>query len=426
MRAPQAREGRNAGMSFIFITLLIDVIGFGIVIPVMPGLVRSLNETNHTGFDSAKLYGALLMVYGLMQFLCAPIFGNLSDRFGRRPVLLLSLLFTGFDYVIQAMAPNIYWLFAGRILSGITGASFTAAAAYIADVSPPEKRAQNFGMMGMAFGVGFIIGPAIGGLLGTFGHRVPFWGAAVFCLLNFLYGWFVLPESLSEENRRPFNWVQVNPFKSLAILGRSKFVLALGAVAGMLWLAQQVPPTSWVLYTEYRMHWGPSENGIGMAFIGVCSMVVQMVVIRQLSPRLGDSGMLWFALLFNFIGFCMLGSSTNMLMMLTSSAVWSLCFVGGPAIQSLVAHQFDATEQGAAQGSLTAIQSLAGVIGPPLYATTFSYFTSNRAPFKVPGSPFYLGALLTIVAAILAKSAISHLPASKDGGPGPVRDVPTH
>ncbi|AIE84933.1 TCR/Tet family MFS transporter [Fimbriimonas ginsengisoli] len=401
------RDQRPAGLAFIFVTLLIDVIGFGLIIPVLPKLVGQLAGGPHE--HQVRTYGVLLSVYGLMQFLCAPILGNLSDRFGRRPVLLISLLFTGFDYVIQAVAPAVGWLFLGRVIAGITGASFTAATAYIADVSPPEKRSQNFGMVGAAFGLGFIVGPALGGLLGSFGPRVPFWAAAVASGVNLLYGYFVLPESLGKEHRRAFAWSNVNPFKSLSILARKKWVMMLAGTAGILWLAQQVPPSVWVLYTQYRFHWAERDNGLSLALLGVCSMIVQLWLIRVLQAKYGDVGLIWISLLFNLIGFVAMGSSNSGYMMLMSMVVWTTCFVGGPGLQSLVSQQFDETEQGAAQGALTAIQSLTGVIGPPIFTVVFGYFT-GPSPVKIPGSPFFLGALFTVIAALMARWALSHRP----------------
>ena len=397
------RKGRTAALPFIFITLLIDVIGFGLVIPVLPDLVGKLAGGPHD--YQARVYGVLLSVFGLMQFLCAPILGNLSDRFGRRPVLLIALLFTGIDYVIQAMAMDIEWLFVGRVVAGITGASFTAATAYIADVSLPEKRAQNFGMIGAVFGLGFIIGPAIGGLLGQFGSRVPFWAAAFASTLNLLYGLLVLPESLAPEHRRAFSAKNLNPFKSLAILGRKKWVLMLAGTASLLWLAQQVPPSSWVLYTEYKFGWDKRANGLSMALLGVATMFVQLWLIRVLSAKYGDKGLLTIGLIFNFVGFILLGSSTTGYMMLGSMVLWTICFVGGPAIMSLISNQFDETEQGAAQGALTAIQSLTGVIGPPIFTFVFGYFTV-RSAVKIAGAPFFLGAIFTIFAAFMARGAL--------------------
>lgn len=405
MSVQASREKRPAGLAFIFITLLIDVIGFGLVIPVLPHLVSTLAGGSHD--HQARVYGILLSVYGLMQFLCAPVLGNLSDRFGRRPILLLSLLFTGIDYVIQATAPTIIFLFIGRVIAGITGASFTTATAYIADVSPPEKRAQNFGMVGAAFGLGFIIGPAIGGLLGSLGPRVPFWAAAVASLLNVLYGYFVLPESLGKDKRRAFTLANANPLKTLGILNRQRWVLLLSLSAGLLWLAQQVPPSSWVLFTEYRFHWTVGQNGFSLALLGVCSMVVQLWLIRVLQTRYGDTGLVWISIIFNVIGFVAMGSSFSGGMMLGSMVVWTVCFVGGPGLQSLISHQYDQTEQGAIQGALTSIQSLTSIVGPPVFTFVFGYFTMPGHPM-IPGSPFFLGALITVFAGGMAYYALSH------------------
>lgn len=387
---------RRAGMAFIFVTILIDVIGFGLVIPVLPSLVNGL-----AGGDAGpRAYGWLLASYGLMQFIFAPVLGNLSDRFGRRPVLLVSLVFAGLDYILQALAPSLGWLFFGRIIAGVTGASFTAATAYIADVSPPEKRAQNFGMIGAAFGLGFIIGPALGGILGEIGPRVPFWAAAGMALLNFLYGLFVLPESLAPELRRPFRLRNANPIGTLAILGRHQWVLILSLSAGLLWLAQQVPPSTWVLYTTYKFRWSELDNGLAMAVLGLCAMGVQVGVIRFLGPRIGDWGMVAVGFVFNVIGFVAIGFATTGWMMVVALMVWTLCFVGGPAMQSLISKQYGPDEQGAVQGALTSLQSLASVIGPPVLTGVFAHFTRPGAA-PIPGAPFFLGALLTVVAAAI-------------------------
>jgi DHA1 family tetracycline resistance protein-like MFS transporter len=399
------RKGQ-AGVLFIFVTLLIDVIGFGLVIPVMPKLIKELAGGEAQGVQT---YGWLLASFGLMQFLCAPVIGNLSDRFGRRPVILLSLLFTGIDYIALALSPTLPWLFVSRVLSGVFGASFTAAAAYIADVSPPEKRAQSFGMIGAAFGVGFVLGPALGGLVGSWGPRVPFWFAAVVTLLNVLYGLFVLPESLAPEHRRPFSLASANPFSAFAILGRHKWVLGLAVAALALWVAQQVPPSTWVLYTEHRFRWVEWQNGLSLALIGVCSMLVQLVIIRILSPRLGDLKMLALSMIMNVVGFVLMGSSPTGGLMLASMVVWSLSFIGGPALQSLVSKQYGPSEQGAVQGALTSLQSLSSVIGPPILTGIFGYYTM-RSPVYVPGAAFYAGAVCTVVAAACVWFALGWRP----------------
>jgi DHA1 family tetracycline resistance protein-like MFS transporter len=318
---------------------------------------------------------------------------------------------------LQAAAPTIIFLFIGRVIAGISGASFTTATAYIADVSPPEKRAQNFGMVGAAFGLGFIIGPALGGLLGSLGPRVPFWAAAVASLLNLLYGYFVLPESLAPDKRRAFTLGNANPMKTLGILRRQKWVLMLALSAGALWLAQQVPPSSWVLFTEYQFKWTPNQNGLSMALLGLCSMIVQLWLIRILQKKFGDSGLVWISIIFNVIGFIAMGSSFTGGMMMASMVVWTVCFVGGPGLQSLISHQYGPDEQGAVQGALTSIQSLTSIVGPPIFTFVFGYFTAP-GHIHVPGSPFFLGAVFTVAAAAFAYSAMHHRT------PKPASDMP--
>jgi DHA1 family tetracycline resistance protein-like MFS transporter len=387
-------RNRRAGLAFIFVTILIDVLGFGIVIPVLPKLVASMAGPDPQKGD--QVYGLFLAVFGLMQFLCAPVLGNLSDKYGRRSVLLVSLAFGGLDYILQATAPNLNWLFFGRVVAGITAANFTAATSYIADISAAEDRAKNFGLIGAAFGAGFIVGPAIGGLIGQLGPRVPFWAAAILTGVNWLYGFFVLPESLDEEHRRPFDWKRGNPIGSLKLLGREAWILALGVAITFLALGQQAPPSVWVLYTTQRFHWSERDNGISLAFIGFFSIAVQGGLIRVLSPRLGEWGLFAFGIVFNVIGFFALGLASRGWMMYPAMAVWSLGFVSGSAVQSLVSKAYGPTEQGAVQGALTSIQSLTGVIGPILMTGTFAFFTT--AGHVIFGAPFYLGALLAALA----------------------------
>lgn len=398
-----------AGLAFIFITLLIDVLGFGLIIPVLPRLVVSLA---HGGTDSgAHLLGLLMAVFGLMQFLFSPILGGLSDRFGRRPVLLLSLLFSGIDYILMALAPTIGWLFVGRVLAGVTGASFTAASAYIADISPPEKRAQNFGIVGAAFGIGFILGPAAGGLLGALSPRAPFWAAAALSLVNGLYGLFVLPESLAPENRRPFTARSANPISGLGILARHRWVLIMTASLCLLALAQQALQSTWVLYTNFRFHWSELDNGLSLALVGLTSGLVQVLLVKTLVDRLGERRAILWGLGFNIVGFAGFALATRGWMMLPVILLWSLSGVAGPTTQSLVSKQYGADEQGAVQGALASIQSLMGVVGPILATGIFGYFISSAAPFPLPGAPFFLGAFLVAGASVLAARALSLSPA---------------
>lgn len=395
---------RGAGLVFIFITLLIDVLGFGVIIPVLPKLVASLSGKGPS--EGAHIYGLLLASFGLMQFLFSPILGSLSDRFGRRPVLLLSLFFTTVDYVIMALAPSVGWLFVGRVLAGITGASFTAASAYIADVSPPERRAENFGMIGAAFGIGFILGPASGGLLGAISPRAPFWAAAALSLLNCLYGLMVLPESLKPENRRAFSRDALNPVKGLGILTRYSWVLMMSASIAVMALAQQSLQSTWVLYTTYRFHWTPLGNGLSLALIGLMTAIVQVGLTRVLIPRLGERRAVLVGMAFNFIGFLGFALVTRGWMMIPILMVWCLSGIAGPATQSLMSGQYGPDEQGAIQGALTSLQSLMGIVGPVIATWVFGYFTSPSAPVQVPGSPFLLGAALIVVSLLLARSAL--------------------
>lgn len=393
---------RRASLVFIFVTLVIDVMGFGLVIPVLPALVKGLAGPE----AGTAAFGWLISAYGLMQFLFAPVLGKLSDRYGRRPILLLALLFTGLDYVLQALAPNLGWLFVGRLIAGVMGASFTTATAYIADISPPEKRAQNFGLVGAAFGLGFAIAPALGGLLGKMGDRVPFWVAAALAGLNLLYGLFVLPESLAPENRRPFVLRDTNPFTALAILRRSPLVLVLSGAALLFWLAQGVPQAVWILYTEYRFGWDELQNGLALSLLGLCSMGVQFGLIRVLQPRFGDTGLVLIGFVMNAVGFVFIGIAWSSAAMVVALMIWTVCFVGGPAIQGIVANQYGPDEQGAAQGALTSLFALSSVIGPPIWTGLFAAATRPSLTQVLPGISFFAGAVLSLIAAAVSVKAL--------------------
>jgi DHA1 family tetracycline resistance protein-like MFS transporter len=350
--------------------------------------------------------------YGLMQFVFAPILGRLSDRYGRRPILLLSLLFSCFDYIIMALAPSVGFLFIGRVLSGITGASFTAASAYIADVSPPEKRAQNFGMIGAAFGIGFIIGPAAGGLLGHFGLRTPFWASAVLCLVNALYGLFVLPESLSVEKRKPFAFAETNPLNGLSILTRFGWVRMLSLSIALFSLAQIIMQATWVLFTTYRYHWTVWQNGLVLALVGLLTGVIQVVGTKRFVDWLGEKRTVLLGQLicaFGFLGFSLASKGWMTLVVLPFE---SLGGIAGPATQSLVSRQYGDDEQGAVQGALTSLQSLMGVVAPLLGTYIFALFTAPNARFHFAGAPLFVAALLIFGAAYLAYIALRPQPNS--------------
>jgi DHA1 family tetracycline resistance protein-like MFS transporter len=394
----------KAGMVFIFITMLIDILGFGLVIPVMPKLVTQLTGKGLS--EGSAAYGLLLSSFGLMQFIFAPFLGSLSDRYGRRPVLLLSLAFNTLDYIILATAPNMVWLFVGRILTGITGASFTVASAYIADVSPPEKRAQNFGMIGAAFGIGFIIGPAIGGLLGAHSLRAPFWAAAILSIANCLYGALVVPESLPLNDRRKITKESLNPIKGLGILTRYSWVAVMAASLILLNLAQQALQSTWVLYTTYRYGWKPVDNGLSLALIGLMSAVVQVGLLRVLTPKIGERRAVVLGMVMNVLGFLGIAMATRGWMLYPILVVWSLSGITSPSIQSLLSKQYAANEQGGVQGALTSLQSLSGIVGPFLATWVFAHFTAAKSESHIPGAPFYMGAALIVIAALIAVSAM--------------------
>lgn len=395
---------RTPGLAFIFVTLLIDILGFGLLIPILPKFVALLSGRGLSA--GARDYGWLLALYGLMQFLFSPVLGTLSDRYGRRPVLLLSLLFSGLDYVIMALAPSLVWLYVGRILSGITGASFTTASAYIADVSPPEKRSQNFGLIGAAFGIGFILGPAAGGLLGAWGTRVPFWAAAGLAFANLLYGWLILPESLDPKNRRAFSWREANPLGALRVLGRHPVVWGLTGALAASNLGGQCLNSTWVLFTTARFGWGVRENGLSLAVFGAVALIFQVGLARVLLPRWGDRRTLVIGLAIGVIQYAAFALATQGWMIYVITLAGGLGFLAGQATQGLLSRQVGEDEQGTLQGALASLVSLTGIAGPVLATSLFAYFTRAAAPVKLPGISFLLAAALTALALALSLRAL--------------------
>ena len=394
-----AKTGK-AALGFIFVTVLVDVIGFGIIIPVMPSLISELIQGD---ISAASSYGGWLMfAYAIMQFLCAPILGNLSDKYGRRPVLLFSLLGFGIDYIFLALAPTIGWLFIGRIIAGITGASFTTASAYIADISEPDKRAQNFGMIGAAFGLGFIIGPLIGGLLGQFGSRVPFIAAAVLTLLNWLYGYFVLPESLAKENRRPFSWKRANPLGSLMQLKKYPAVAGLIISLTLVYVGAHAVQSTWSFYNIGKFNWDEKMVGYSLAFVGFMIALVQGGLIRIVIPKIGQEKSLYVGLLLYSIGMVLFAFATQGWMMFAFCTVYCLGGIAGPAIQGIISSHVPSNEQGELQGALTSLMSATSIVGPLLMTNLFSYFTRPTAPVYFPGAPFLMGAVLFLASTILS------------------------
>ncbi|QMW01797.1 TCR/Tet family MFS transporter [Spirosoma foliorum] len=384
---------------FIFITLLIDVTGLGIIIPVFPKLIEQLIHGNIS--QAASWGGWLSFSYAGMQFLFSPILGGLSDRFGRRPVLLFSLLGFGVDYVFQGFAPTIEWLFVGRLIAGITGASFTTATAYIADISTPEKRAQNFGLVGAAFGVGFILGPALGGFLGQYGPRVPFFVAAGLTMINFLYGFFILPESLAPEHRRAFDWKRANPVGSLMRLGKYPVILGLVASLVLVYIAGFAVQGTWTFYTMEKFKWDEKTVGLSLATIGLSFAIVQGGLSRIIIPKLGQEKSVYVGMIFSAIGFALFGFANQSWMMFAFMVVYALGGIAGPSIQGIISNQVPANEQGELQGALTSLTSTTSIFGPLIMTNLFSFFTSPAAPVYLPGAPFFLASLLIIVSASL-------------------------
>jgi DHA1 family tetracycline resistance protein-like MFS transporter len=393
-------KSKKASVWFIFITLLIDVTGFGIIIPVMPGIIQELTGTNISG---AARYGAwLVAVYAGMQFLFAPLIGAISDRYGRRPVLLCSLFGFFIDYLLLAFAPTITWLFIGRFLAGIFGASFTTAGAYIADISEPEKRAQNFGMMGAAFGMGFVLGPVIGGLLGDLGNRVPFFVAAGLTFCNWLYGYFILPESLKEENKRAFVWQRANPIGTIKSLFRFKVVAGLFGALALLYLASHAVQSNWSFYTIEKFKWTETQIGISLGVVGIVFGLVQGVLIRKTIPLMGEERSIYTGLALYAIGFMLYAFANQGWMMYGITIVYCLGGIAGPALQGVMSKLIPPNEQGELQGGFTSVMSLTAIVGPLLMNGIFSYYTSDNAPLYFPGAAMLVGGILTLGSAFLA------------------------
>ena len=393
-------QNRKAAMPFILITVLLDMIGIGLIIPVLPKLVTTRSGGNIS--KGSYVFGWFVASYALMQFVFSPILGKLSDAVGRRPIILTSLFGAGLDYLLMAFAPNLKWLFVGRVISGITGANISAANAYIADVSAPEDRAKNFGMIGACFGVGFIIGPGLGGLLGSYSLKLPFIVAACLNLLNWLYGFFVLPESLAKENRQPFDWKKANPFASLSQLGKYPVVLGLTATIALERLAHDTLPATWVLYTTYRFNWTEFDNGLSLALVGIVFAIVQGGLTGRIVGWLGERKAIIYGLTIGALTFVAYGLSTRGWMLYLAIIFGSIGGIAGPAIQSVITRMVSANEQGAVQGIIASIQSIVAILGPLMATNLFGYFTSASAPMQLPGAAFLAAALLVAIAALMA------------------------
>ncbi|MFT3903096.1 MAG: TCR/Tet family MFS transporter [Niabella sp.] len=393
------KTSQQAAIGFIFITMTIDVIGWGLIIPVMPSLIAELkhipiNETSQWG-------GYLIVAFSAMQFLFSPLMGNLSDRFGRRKVILISLFGFCIDYIILALAHNYALLMVARILSGITGASFTAATAYIADISTPETRAKNFGLIGAAFGLGFVIGPSLGGILSVWGLRAPFYAAAILCFVNFLYGYFMLPESLKPENQRPFDWKKANPIGALKHLKKYPAIGGLIVAFCFIYLGAHAVQSNWNYFTMYRFHWTEKQVGFSLGLVGVLVGLVQGGLIRFTNPRLGNQKSAYIGLLLYTLGLALFAFATKSWMMYVFLVPYCLGGIAGPALQAMITEHIPSNEQGMLQGGLTSIMSATSIIGPLLMTNLFYYMTTHKDVVHFPGAPFLLGAILMLISAIL-------------------------
>lgn len=379
-------------LTFIFLTMLIDTIGLGVIIPVSPGLIAMLTHEPVSG--AARWGGWLFFAYALMQFLCAPIIGNLSDRFGRRPLLILSLAMLGVDYAITGFAPTIFWLFVGRTLSGMAGASFTTVNAYIADIAPPEERAAKFGLVGAAFGLGFILGPALGGFVGEhFGLRAPFFVAAGLSFANALYGLVVLKESLAPEHRRKFEWRRANPLGSLKALARFPKLLLLIAVLVLGQFAHDCLPSTWSYYTMLKFGWGPGEIAWSLVAIGVLMAFAFAVLPKLLVPRIGEANAVYFGLGCAALAYAVYAFAGNVWFFYAGMIPFTLGSVAGPTLNAIISHQVPADEQGELQGATSSVTSLTSVVAMWAMPTLFAWFTGPTAPVYFPGAAFFAAAL---------------------------------
>jgi DHA1 family tetracycline resistance protein-like MFS transporter len=397
---PAAAPARGAAAAFIFVTILLDMFALGLIMPILPKLVESFVD-NDTA-RAARIFGLFGTAWALMQFFFSPILGSLSDRFGRRPVVLLSNFGLGLDYVLMALAPSLIWLFVGRVISGITSASISTAFAYIADITPAEKRTAVFGKVGAAFGAGFIVGPAIGGLLGDADPRLPFWVAAGLSFANTIYGLLILPESLPRDRRAPFRWKSANPIGALNLLRSNSILAGLSLVNFFTQLAHAVLPSTFVLYATYRYGWDSKTVGVTLAMVGICAMLVQGAGIGPIVRLLGERLSLVLGLFCGAAGFLIFAVAPTGPLSWLGIPVMSLWGVSGAAIQSLMTKEVAPDQQGQLQGANSSVQSVSQLLGPFLFTLTFAYFIGAQAPLQLPGAPFFLASALVVLALVIA------------------------
>jgi MFS transporter, DHA1 family, tetracycline resistance protein len=397
---PSPPAGRRAAAAFIFFTVTLDMLALGMIAPVFPRLIEGFLNGNTS--SAAKMLGLFGTVFAAMQFFCSPIVGSLSDRYGRRPLVLLSNFGLGLDYVLMAWAPTLNWLLLGRIISGLTSSSIPTAMAYMADVTPRERRAAAFGMLNAAFGAGFVLGPALGGLLGNINPRLPFWVAASLSLINGFYGFFVLPESLSKENRSPFSWARANPVGSLTLI-RHGNMIAIAVVLLLGYIAQQVLMNVYVIYADYRYGWTDRTVGLSLAVVGICTIVYGAFLVKPVVAKLGERGAITIGLIGGAIGYSMIGSSKTGLLLWLGIPLLNMMTFAWPAAQSIMSHKASPSEQGQLQGAINSLRGIAGLVGPGIFTYIFSQSISTG--IHIPGTPFYTAAAMLLIALVLTQRA---------------------
>ena len=401
---PEPPRGRRAAATFIFFTVTLDMLALGIIAPVLPRLIEGFLHGDTS--SAAKMLGLFGTVFAAMQFFFSPILGSLSDRFGRRPVVLLSTFGLGLDYLLMAWAPALNWLFLGRVISGLTASSIPTAMAYMADVTPRERRAAAFGMLNAAFGIGFVLGPAIGGLLGNINPRLPFWVAGGLSLVNGLYGLFVLPESLSQQNRCPFSWRRANPVGSLTLLNRGGMI-AIASILLLGYVAQQSLMNVYVIYADYRYHWTDRTVGFSLATIGICTAIYGGLLVKPVVAKLGERGAITIGLIGGAIGYSLFGFSKTGLLFWLGIPFLNMMSFTWPAAQSILSHKTSPSEQGQLQGAINSLRGIAGLVGPSLFTYIFSKSIGIDAILHLPGTPFYTAAAMLLIALLLAQRATS-------------------
>lgn len=398
---------KQAALIFIFATVLIDIIGIGLIIPVLPKLLMEVSGLNTS--ESSFIGGALIATYAVMQFFFAPILGGLSDQYGRRPLLLIALFGLGVDYLIIVFAPSLAWFFLARTIAGICGSSITVANAYIADISTPENKAKNFGMIGAAFGLGFVVGPTLGGFLGEIGTRIPFMIAAALAFLNMAYGLIAIPESLHEEDRRPFTWRRANPFGTLKQIFSYSKIIGLLISLFFIYVAAHATHTNWAYFTTEKFHWSPQDIGLSLGFVGIMVAIVQGGVVGPVVKKIGEVKAVYTGFIFNAFGLLMMGLVPHGWMVYLVIIPYAFGGLAGPSLQSIMTGEVPKNAQGELQGGITSIMTLTSIVGPLLMTGIFRYYTNQENDIYFPGAPFILGTAIAILSIVIARTSLAKI-----------------